>query len=271
MPAEVTRQSLHDPHFRVVDETPDYIVVDKPSHLLIHPSTPGNPPTLWDGLRGLLAFEIANGGRISIINRHDRETSGLVLVAKNRESARFFGIAMQQRRVRKEYFALVWGWPELDEFEVDAPLRRKGEVTPSPVWVRQIVDPGGAAARTRFKVLERIEAATTNGSRFSLLCCRPLTGRMHQIRVHLAHLGHAIVGDKIYGPDESCYLDFIETGWSPRLASRLLLPRQALHSSALEIPGTGGELLRWTSPPPGDFTLPGMPKNLSSAEDVSWS
>src|SRR5213076_2887294 len=77
----------------------------------------------------------------------------------------------------------------------------------------------------------------------------PRTGRTHQIRVHLASLGHPIVGDKIYGPDEKLYLEFIETGWTPELARKLLLPRHALHSAALEI--EGGE--RWVSALPCDL------------------
>jgi 23S rRNA pseudouridine1911/1915/1917 synthase len=68
---------------------------------------------------------------------------------------------------------------------------------------------------------------------------------MHQIRVHLSHAGHPVVGDKIYGPDEQCYLEFIRTGWTPELASRLLLPRHALHSTALRLPDLG---LEWKSP-----------------------
>jgi 23S rRNA pseudouridine1911/1915/1917 synthase len=68
---------------------------------------------------------------------------------------------------------------------------------------------------------------------------------MHQIRVHLAHAGHPVVGDKIYGPDEGCYLEFIRTGWTPELAERLLLPRHALHSTNLRLPDAG---LGWQSP-----------------------
>jgi 23S rRNA pseudouridine1911/1915/1917 synthase len=73
---------------------------------------------------------------------------------------------------------------------------------------------------------------------------------MHQIRVHLAHAGHPVVGDKIYGPDENCYLEFIRTGWTPALATRLLLPRHALHSTALRFPDAG---LAWNSPLPADL------------------
>src|SRR5436190_7815074 len=81
--------------FRIVDETDDYLVVDKPPFLLVHPSKPDGQPTLWAALRELLAFELVNGGQVSILNRLDRETSGLVLIAKNAVAARRFGLAMQ--------------------------------------------------------------------------------------------------------------------------------------------------------------------------------
>lgn len=239
---------LYTPEFEVIDENEDFLVVDKPPHLLVHPSVPGNPPTLLDGLESLCAYEIACGGQLSIVNRLDRETSGIVLVAKHREAARALGIAMAEREFEKTYLALVWGWPEEDEFLIDAPLRRKGEVAPSPVWVKQIVDPGGKECRTRFRVLRRFERETSNGSRFSLLRCEPLTGRMHQIRVHSAHAGFPIVGDKLYGPGEECYLAFIETGWTMALQRRLLLDRQALHAAGLVWRGR-----KWSSPWPRDL------------------
>jgi 23S rRNA pseudouridine1911/1915/1917 synthase len=254
-PHEDTKAILNNPDFTVIDESPDYIVVDKPAHLLVHPSTPNNPPTLLDGLRHLLAYEIANGARLSIINRLDRETSGLTLVAKNRAAARHFGISMQNRRIAKEYLALVRGWPEQDEFTIDEPILRQGEVAPSAIWLKRIVHPEGAPSRTEVAVLERFTASTLIGEQFSLLRCRPETGRMHQIRVHLAHAGHSIVGDKIYGPDETCYLRFIEKGWTDELAGALLLRRHALHASALEVPSPDGATLHWKCPTPPEFQL----------------
>ena len=88
-------------NFVVLHETQNYIVVDKPSPLLVHPSTPGNPPSLLEEIEALLAYDIANGATLSIINRLDRETSGVVLIAKNKETARRFGIAMQNREIKK--------------------------------------------------------------------------------------------------------------------------------------------------------------------------
>jgi 23S rRNA pseudouridine1911/1915/1917 synthase len=236
------------PAFAIVAESHDFIVVDKPPFLLVHPTKPAPPPTLWSELKHLLAFEIANGGQVSIVNRLDRETSGLVLVAKTAAAARRFGLMMQEQRIVKEYLAIVWGWPEWNCKLVDAPLARQGIHKPSLIWLKQTIHPAGALARTEFAVEHRFRRGLA-GDRFSIVRAHPQTGRTHQIRVHLASLGHPIVGDKIYGPAEKLYLQFIETGWTPELERRLLLPRHALHSAMLEI--EGGE--RWISAPPPDL------------------
>jgi 23S rRNA pseudouridine1911/1915/1917 synthase len=237
-----------DRDFRVVDETGDYLVVDKPPFLLMHPTKPDGARTLWKELRELLAFEIANGGQVSIVNRLDRETSGLVLVAKTSAAARKFGLLMQQRQLQKEYLAIVWGWPEWKTKTVDAPLDRQGKHGKSAIWLKQTIHPKGASAQTEFFVEKRFMRATTAGEKFSLVRANPRTGRTHQIRVHLASVNHAIVGDKIYGPDERLYLRFIETGWTKELEDQLLLPRHALHASKL---ATGES--EWTSPLPKDL------------------
>ncbi len=241
------RSILSNPKFTIIDESEHYLVVNKPAPLLIHPSVPGNPPTLLDGVQDLLAYEMANGAALSIINRLDRETSGLVLIAKDLPTARNFHKAMERRQSRKEYLAIVWGWPEQEHFTIDAPLRRAGEVRESPIWVYQMVHPEGAASLTECSVVRRFEKATTNGHQFSLIRAKPHTGRMHQIRVHLSHAGFPVVGDKIYGPSQQHYLDHIETGWTPELERALLLPRHALHSASLSIP-YGEETLRWEAP-----------------------
>ena len=237
-----------DHDFAIVAEGEDFIVVEKPPFLLVHPTKPSSARTLWGELKQLLAFEIANGGQVSIVNRLDRETSGLVLVAKNAAAARRFGLFMQEQRIAKEYLAIVWGWPEWETRSVDAPLARQGAHVPSPIWLKQMIHPKGAPACTDFRVEERF-VRSSSGERFSIIRAFPKTGRTHQIRVHLASLGHPLVGDKIYGPDERLYLEFIETGWTPSLERQLLLPRHALHSAALGI--EGGQ--RWTSPLPPDL------------------
>ena len=236
-------------HFEIVDESDDYVVVNKPPFLLIHPTKPNGAPTLWKQLRELLAFEIASGGQVSIVNRLDRETSGLVLVAKTAAAAREFGLLMQRHSLHKEYLAIVWGWPEWEHKLVDAPLDRQGKHQDSVIWLKQIIHAAGAPAQTEFFVERQFKRSTSSGDRFSIIRAVPRTGRTHQIRVHLASAGHPVVGDKIYGPDEQLYLRFIETGWTHELEHRLLLPRHALHSARLGVEGTR----EWTSALPPDL------------------
>jgi 23S rRNA pseudouridine1911/1915/1917 synthase len=261
------------PDFKIIDETDDYIVVDKPACLLTHPTKPDQRTTLWKELRELLAFEIANGGQVSIVNRLDRETSGLVLVAKTSAAARRFGLLMQEHRLHKKYLAIVWGWPDWETKIVDAPLDRQGKHRPSAIWLKQMIHPKGARALTEFQVEKRFKkhAAVNHSSpgasrlplpssgedegegcqheKFALIRAIPKTGRTHQIRAHLASLGHPVVGDKIYGPNQELYLEFIKTGWTAKLQRELLLPRHALHSTKLAIEN-GQE---WTSSVPEDM------------------
>jgi 23S rRNA pseudouridine1911/1915/1917 synthase len=225
------------------------VVVDKPPLLLIHPTKPNGAPTLWKQLRELLAFEIASGGQVSIVNRLDRETSGLVLVAKTAAAARDFGLLMQRQQLRKEYLAIVWGWPEWEHKLVDAPLDRQGKQQHSAIWLKQMIHPAGAPAQTEFFVERRFRRSTSSGDRFSVVRAIPRSGRTHQIRVHLASIGRPVVGDKIYGPDEQLYRSFIETGWTPELEQKLLLPRHALHSAKLAIKSER----EWTSELPPDL------------------
>src|SRR5262249_45084336 len=161
----------------------------------------------------------------------------LVLVAKTAAAARRFGLLMQKQRLRKEYLAIVWGWPEWETKIVDAALERQGKHQDSAIWLKQMIHPAGARAQTEFHVERRLVRPTTSGDKFGVIRAIPRTGRTHQIRVHLSSVDHPIVGDKIYGPDERLYLRFIETGWTPELEQRLLLPRHALHSAKLSIQG----------------------------------
>lgn len=233
------------PEFRVLYEDDGVLAVDKAAPLLTHPTGEKNEPTLWHGLHELLAYEVATGGQVSLINRLDRETSGITLVAKNAEAARELGKAMQARLLHKEYYAVVQGVPLWSAACCAEPILRMGDVAPTRIHVRQCCHPAGKECRTEFEVLSR-------HSGMALLRCRPHTGRMHQIRVHAAHMGHPLVGDKIYGGDESCYLEFIATGWTPELARRLILPRQALHACRLTFPWRGREITV-ESPLPDDM------------------
>lgn len=239
--------------FTVLDETENWIAVNKPAPLQIHPSRPDGGPTLWHGLRELLRYEIANGATLSIINRLDRDTSGVVLIAKNTATARQLHKAMMRREVEKEYRAIVHGWPEPDTFTVDAPMLRAGTVRECRIYTLQCVHPDGAASRTAFRVLRRFERETTNGSRFALVAAHPETGRMHQIRVHLAHAGFPVVGDKLYGPSPEWYLRQITEGWTPSAAAALVLRRQALHSCRLRISLADDVAREWVAEMPPDM------------------
>jgi 23S rRNA pseudouridine1911/1915/1917 synthase len=114
---------------------------------------------------------------------------------------------------------------------------RAGDIGPSAIWVRQMVHETGKFCSTRFKVERRFERGD---GRFSLLRCFPKTGRMHQIRVHAAHAGFPIVGDKLYSEAGNEYVEWMKTGWTAELEKTLLLPRHALHAAVLEVPWAGG-------------------------------
>jgi 23S rRNA pseudouridine1911/1915/1917 synthase len=234
-------------NFRVIDESDDWIVVDKPAPLIVHPANRKPEPTLLGGLEHLLAYEIENGGCPAIVTRLDRETSGLVLIAKHSAAARELGGIFTRREADKEYLAIMYGWPEADAWVCTEPIIRAGELGPSAIWVRQLTHPDGKPCVTRFEVRQRFERAE---GRFSLVRCFPESGRMHQIRVHSAHAGHPIVGDKLYSGDGTDYVEWMAHGWTPELAARLWLPRHALHAAMLAIPWRGQRLQWHTTLPP---------------------
>lgn len=237
------------PDFRVVDETEDWVVVDKPAPLIVHPANNKPEPTLLGGLESLYSFEIENGACLGIITRLDRETSGLVLVAKHTAAARELGMIFERREAAKEYLSIVSGWPQRDEWSCNEPICRAGEIGESRIWVRQMVDSRGKNCTTTFRVEKRF---SREKKKYSLVRCFPETGRMHQIRVHLAHSGHPIAGDKLYNDDGRGYLDWMERGWNADLAEKLVLPRHALHASRLSIPW-GEKTVSWETGLPGDF------------------
>lgn len=255
-------------NFRVIDESEDWIVVDKPAPLIVHPANRKPEPTLLGGLQQLLAYEIRNGAQLGIITRLDRETSGVVLIAKHLAAARELGWIFERRQAAKEYLAIVIGWPDQETWECTDPILRAGELGPSDIWVRQTTHPLGKSCRTRFHVLKRF---TRGEERFSLVRCHPETGRMHQIRVHLAAAGCPIVGDKIYSGEGREYLDWMARGWGDELERRLILPRHALHAAALEIPWKG-QAVRWEAELGTDLMEFCEGRAISSTPDVViWS
>lgn len=207
-----------EPLLAIVDETVDYLVVDKPGELVCHPTKDGPTSSLIGRLR--LHLE-GTDAEPRFVNRLDRETSGLVVISKNRGYHRV--LCRQMETARKVYLAVVEGRLEGESGTIDQPL---GKAEGSAVVVKQGVRPDGRASRTHWRVAGRAEDTT-------LLEVELETGRMHQIRVHLSWLGHPIVGDKLYGPDETLYLELSEQSWTPRLRAALPTPRHLL--SAVEI------------------------------------
>jgi 23S rRNA pseudouridine1911/1915/1917 synthase len=255
-------------NFRVIDETDDWIVVDKPAPLIVHPANNKPEPTLLGGLEQLLAFEIQNGACLGIVTRLDRETSGVVLVAKHTDAARELGWIFERREAKKEYLAIVAGWPELDSWECAEPIIRAGALGPSDIWVRQEISPLGRDCLTRFQVERRYGRGNR---RFSQIRCFPETGRMHQIRVHLASCGFPIVGDKLYSGNGSEYLEWMSKGWTREMQERLFLPRHALHATALEILWLGRQV-RWTADLGADLVEFTEGREISPTPDVViWS
>ena len=217
----------------IVHEDEELLVINKPGSVVCHPSKQGP----WSSLIGACR-EYTGLATLHMPSRLDRETSGVVLFAKTHALGSQLQRAIQARRVRKRYLAILHG-RLAGSVLVDQPIGpRPGAV----VVMEQTVRADGAAARTEFRPL----AATEH---FTLAEVEPQTGRMHQIRVHARWLGHSIVGDKIYGPDPALFLEFIEQGFTPALARELLLERQALHAASI----------RYDVDPPAAFEAPLAP------------
>jgi len=209
--------------FEIIHEDSDLLVVNKPAGLVCHPTKTDERSSLI----GRVRIHLGNAeGRL--VNRLDRETSGLVLVAKSGGVAGELGKLIESSAIRKTYAAIVHGSVELDDFRIEAPL---GKDESSPVAIKDAVRPDGAAACTLARVVRRM---TRVDACFSLLSVQPLTGRKHQIRIHLAHAGHPIVGDKIYGGDETLYLRLVEGRLREEDRQQLILANHALHAERLQ-------------------------------------
>jgi len=199
------------------------LVINKPGDVVCHPSKAGPWSSLVGAVREFMALEASH-----LIFRLDRETSGVVVFAKTPRMASRLQKAMQERKIGKAYLAVLFG--EMQEpLTVDQPL---GDDEASMVFVKSTVRPDGQPAVTHFTPL-----SCAGG--FSLCRVVTQTGRKHQIRAHAKWAGYPMVGDKIYGPDERCFLDFIDRGWNADLEAMLLLSRQALHCAEIDLRDAG--------------------------------
>ncbi|MFH1502161.1 MAG: Holliday junction resolvase RuvX [Candidatus Eisenbacteria bacterium] len=241
---EVLRATPENIPVDVIYEDDDIIVVDKPAGMVVHPAPGASSGTLVNALLGRAETLSRVGGdlRPGIVHRLDKDTSGLIVVARNDEAHRKLATAFQERRVGKVYLALAWGTFAEDSGRVDEPVGRMRSDR-KRMWVV----PNGRQASSRWKVREEFPYAT-------LLEVRPETGRTHQIRVHMAHLRRPLVGDASYGGVKDNFGDV--PPHYRREARRLVAAasRHALHARRLHFrhPATGKELT-FVSPVPRDF------------------
>ncbi|MDX2024156.1 MAG: RluA family pseudouridine synthase [Deltaproteobacteria bacterium] len=226
-------------YFDVLAEDEHFIAIDKPAGLPMHTSA-----KFWKNTLTAVLRERYPNEAVQICHRLDRETSGVLLVARNVAASAFLMQAFEHRRVQKAYLALVHGRPEPATGVVDASMK----LLDTPTHLMMGVVPGGLPARTKYTTVESYEA-------HALLLAEPETGRQHQIRVHCAHMGHPIVGDKLYRASEADFMAYCDDGMTPELLAKFDgLNRHALHAHRLTFPHPiSKQMITVQSPLPPDL------------------
>ncbi len=236
--------------FTIVHEDDELMVIDKPAGLPVHASAKFYFNTLTR-----VMMERFPALELQICHRLDRETSGILVVAKSKALSAVVKAAFAQKRVSKTYLAVVHGdppWPELEDpapdARLDAAIRVAGVNDPTPLTgVRMLAGPGGLPSLTLVRVVERCPP-------YALVRCQPVSGRQHQIRLHLADAGYPIVGDKLYAHGDAVFMAFCDRGITEELAGRFVLPRHALHAASIQVPHPRtGERLSLAAPLPRDL------------------
>lgn len=231
---------------RIVYEDDDLIVIEKPGDLVVHPSATNKSGTLVNGLLAQwpnLADVGEDRMRPGIVHRLDKETSGLMLVAKNNNAFNYFKRLFQERGVEKHYLALVWGIIEKEEGIINLPIVRSEKIPLKQTTVKEFSDKTNAReAITEYRVLERFKEWT-------LVEVRPKTGRMHQIRVHFRSIGHPIANDKKYAFRNQKSIEGLN--------------RHFLHAAYLKFVSPKDEILEFLSKLPDDLekAIRGLQKN----------
>lgn len=226
----------------VLYEDDDVLAINKPAGLVVHPSFGHATGTLINGVLAR-AQSWPHGSKPSLLGRLDKYTSGVVLLTKRPALHAVLQQTMATRRIEKDYIAIVWGKPSPGRGSIDLALDRDP-------WDRRritVTDRGGQPSVTKYQRLATAASPTASSSAFSIVRCRLITGRMHQIRVHLAAKGWPIVGDGVYGRK-------VAREFGAEVEAARQFHRQALHAWGLTLshPVTGREL-SIVAPPPDDM------------------
>ena len=238
VPADQPLRHIEPPsttEIHVLYEDDDALVVDKPAPLAVHPSGRYLSDTLIQRVHAHFHCDrLHRDARPRLCHRLDRETSGVLLIGKTPQSHAEFMRQFEARETEKEYLAIVHGTLEAEHGTIDLPI---GPSRTSSVELKMAVVADGQEAVTRWRVLERHRHC-------SLVACQPLTGRQHQIRVHMDAIGHPLVGDKLYGVDEAVFQRYADDQLTARDRELLELDRHALHNHQLSFtsPTTGGRI-----------------------------